>query len=104
MHWIIAGDSNDLKLESILNLNSKLKQCVDGPTRMNPPAMLDPIITDLEIYYQAADFQNPLEVDSNKDGQDSDHKMVVMTPLNTTKQKLSRKRYNLGLIQIKITI
>ena len=52
LHWIICGDTNDLKLDSIPHLNANLKQVVLNPTRMNPPRILDPIITSLSSYYQ----------------------------------------------------
>ena len=51
LHWIICGDTNDLKLDSILHLNSKFKQVVRNPTRLNPPKILDPIITTLSGFY-----------------------------------------------------
>ena len=60
-HWIISGDTNELKLDSILHLDSKLKQCVDQPTRLNPDAMLDPIITDLHKFYQTPKMGCTLE-------------------------------------------
>ena len=52
LHWIICGDTNDLRLEPILMLSPNLKQCVQNFTRMNPPRILDPIITSLSSYYQ----------------------------------------------------
>ena len=42
LHFIIAGDTNDLKLDAILQLDPRMKQMVVGMTRMNPPRMLDP--------------------------------------------------------------
>jgi exonuclease III len=32
LHWIICGDTNDLKLDSILHLNKSFKQVVQNPT------------------------------------------------------------------------
>ena len=52
LHFIIAGDTNDLKLDNILNLSHNMKQLVMDVTRLNPPAMLDPIISTLGDYYQ----------------------------------------------------
>ena len=40
VYWIICGDMNDLKLDSILHLNSSFKQAVVTPTRLQPPARL----------------------------------------------------------------
>ena len=51
LHWILCGDTNDLKIQSILQLSSKLKQVVQHPTRLNPPKILDPIITTLSGFY-----------------------------------------------------
>ena len=47
LHFIMAGDTNDLNLNPILSLSPKLKQVVKVWTRHNPDAMLDPIITTL---------------------------------------------------------
>ena len=47
LHWMICGDTNDLRLDPILMLNPSMKQVVQGFTRMNPPRLLDPIITTL---------------------------------------------------------
>ena len=80
LHWILSGDTNDLKLDSILMLNSKMCQAVQSPTRLNPPRILDPIITTLSDFYQMPDCLSPLEADENK-GVASDHLMVVMKPL-----------------------
>ena len=61
LHWLICGDTNDLKLDPILHLNANLKQVVLNPTRMNPPRILDPIITSLSSYYQTPECLPPLE-------------------------------------------
>ena len=47
LFWIIAGDTNDLKLDSILHLSPSFKSVVSKPTRLNPDRILDNIITDL---------------------------------------------------------
>ena len=52
LYFIIAGDTNDLKLDAILNLSPNMKQVVSQFTRFNPSAMLDPILTTLSKYYQ----------------------------------------------------
>ena len=36
LYWVLAGDTNDLKLGPILRLNSNLKSVVKKPTRLNP--------------------------------------------------------------------
>ena len=50
LHFIIAGDSNDLNLDPILNLSQNFQQIVHDWTRLDPPALLDPIITTLHCY------------------------------------------------------
>ena len=83
LSWILCGDTNELRLDPILHLSPKFRQCVDQPTRYNPPAILDPIITDLHTFYQTPVCEDPLQVDQDKVGSDSDHLMVTMTPLST---------------------
>ena len=49
LHFILAGDTNELKLDSIINLSPNLKQMVNSPTRGT--TILDPIITTLSKFY-----------------------------------------------------
>ena len=66
LYFLLAGDTNDLKLDSILNLSPNFKQLVDSPTRMNPPRILDPIITTLSVFYQKPICLPPLDPDPDK--------------------------------------
>ena len=84
LHFILAGDTNELKLDSILHLNPRMQQLVQGPTRMNPPRMLDPILTTLGCYYQSPVILPPLGSDPDKEGRPSDHWIPVMRPINQT--------------------
>ena len=52
LEFVIAGDTNDLNLDPILNLSPRFHQIVKDWTRMDPPALLDPILTTLSKYYQ----------------------------------------------------
>ena len=90
LHFILAGDSNDLKLGNITNLCSSMKQLVSGFTRMNPPAMLDPIISTLGAYYQLPICLPPLDPDPDSNGSPSDHLIVKMIPVNTVNNKPAR--------------
>ena len=81
LHWILAGDTNEMKLDSILHLNSKFRQVVQDPTRLDPPKILDPILTTLADFYQKPVCLAPLQADPNA-GVASDHMMVVMEPMN----------------------
>ena len=83
LHWIIAGDFNELKIKSILDISPNFKQVVNQPTRFNPPAILDKIITTLHAYYQPPEIQPPLENDPDKNGKPSDHRIVSMSSIST---------------------
>ena len=90
LHFIIAGDSNDMKLDSILQLSPNMIQVVKDYTRMNPPAILDPIITTLANFYQTPECLQPLGPDCDSLGVESDHKIVLMKPINSTEKTCSR--------------
>ena len=84
--WIIAGDTNNLKLGPILTLNSKLKSVVKKPTRMNQKnpqksSILDNIITDLHKWYQEPKCLPAIAADPGK-GKPSDHLTVLYLPIN----------------------
>ena len=92
LHFIIAGDTNDLKLDSILQLSSSIKQVVTDVTRLNPPRILDPILTTLASYYQKPKILPPLDQDPDKNGKPSDHKIVQMKPISTLENKPARTK------------
>ena len=81
LHFIMAGDTNDLRLDPILNLSPQLIQVVNTPTRNG--AILDPIITTLSKFYQSPVCLPPLDPDPDKTGAPSDHKIVFMEPINS---------------------
>ena len=89
-HFILAGDKNDLKLENILNLSKDFKQVVMDFTRLNPPAMLDPVITTLAGYYQVPVCLPPLDPDPDTNGSPADHLIVVMRPIDNINSQPSR--------------
>ena len=72
LHFIIAGDTNDLNLAPILTLSPNLSQIVDKPTRKDPvtgvEAVLDPIITSLASYYNKPQCLKPLDPDPESNG------------------------------------
>ena len=53
----MAGDTDRMKLDTILVLDPKMKQIVQTPTQLNPDAILDPILMTLSTYYQSAFFR-----------------------------------------------
>ena len=90
LHFILAGDTNDLKLGNIINLTSNMKQLVSGVTRLNPPAMLDPVMSTLGRFYQQPVCLPPLNPDPDSCGRLSDHFIVLMKPINALNNKSSR--------------
>ena len=86
IHFCIAGDTNELNLNPILSLSPKLVQVVRKPTRVDPitgnESILDPIITTLSQYHQEPLCLEPLQSDPEKNGTKSDHKIVLMIPIN----------------------
>ena len=92
LFFILAGDTNELKLDSILNLSPNLKQLVSSPTRLDPERILDPIITDLSKYYQIPVVLPPLDNDPDKDGSPSDHLMPFMEPINSFNNNPARRK------------
>ena len=90
LHFIISGDTNHLQLEPILSLSPTIRQIVTDFTRSNPPAILDTVITTLGNYYQIPVCLEPLGCDPDKKGKASDHKIVVVRPINALNNKSSR--------------
>ena len=88
LHWIQAGDTNKLKLDTTLNLDPNMKQIVQNPTRLNPDEILDPIITTLSKYYKLPVCLPPLDADDHQTK--SDHLTVVAEPLSTVSNKPAR--------------
>ena len=85
LYFLISGDCNDLRIDPILGLCPQFKQIVDKPTRGN--AILDPVITDLHSFYQNPLIEAPLQSDT-ENGEESDHKMVLVKPLNNIENKI----------------
>ena len=90
LFFLICGDRNELSTQQILNLSPGMKQCVENPTRLNPPQVLDVIVTNLHKYYQSPVIMDPLESDPDKPGVASDHMMVVMSPIGSLNDKKTR--------------
>ena len=82
LHFCIAGDTNKLNLSPILNLSPSLQQVVKVPTRLNPDAILDKIITTMSKFYCPPVTKPPLQNDGKK-GAPSDHLVVLMYPVSS---------------------
>ena len=97
LHVIIAGDTNELNLNPILNLSPSLKQIVKNPTRIDPVTgvekLLDPVIMTLGSYYQKPQCLPPLDSDPDSNGKPSDHRIVLVRPIcaiNNRSQRSTR--------------
>ena len=89
-YCILAGDTNDMKLDAILNLSPNLKSVVTKPTRLNPDRILDNIITDMSKWYQVPECLPPLDADHGSGGKPSDHQIVVWQPVSVLNNKPAR--------------
>ena len=89
--FIISGDINRLNLKPILDLSPDLRQVVGIPTRKNPDAILDVIITDIPELYQSPFSLPPLDNDSEQSGTHSDHLTIVMKPINSVDPGLQKR-------------
>ena len=78
LHFVIGGDTNDLKLDLILSVSSNLVQVVQKWTRT------------LANFYQEALCLDPLDPDPDKNGVKSDHRVVLIRPINIINNKSTR--------------
>ena len=90
LEFILAGDANHLKLNSILNLNPRFCQIVKDYTRLDPPALLDPVLTTMSNYYQVPKFLPPLDPDEVT-GKKSDHLIVMVEPISEINNSCGRE-------------
>ena len=67
-----------------------MRQLVNGITRLDPPKMLDPILTTLGPYYQIPEILPPLSADPDTNGRPSDHLIPLMRPINQIENRCSR--------------
>ena len=67
-----------------------MQQMVNGVTRLDPPRMLDPIITTLGSFYQEPKILPPLDADAGTRGRPSDHFIPLMRPISELENRCSR--------------
>ena len=84
--FLMVGDVNKLNLRPILNMSPDLKQVVKVPTRNNPDAILDVIVTNMAALYDDPYTLSPLDKDDDQSGEASDHNIVIMKPLSNSSQ------------------
>ena len=90
IHFCIGGDFNKVDISDILESYGALKQIISIPTHKS--ATLEIILTDLHSLYHPPTTLSPLQADSNKKGQNSDHDVVVFAPNSNAQYRVSRKR------------
>ena len=90
LEFVIAGDTNDLNLDPILSLSPRFQQIVKDWTRMDPPALLDPILTTMSSLYQVPECLEPLDADPEKGGKKADHRVVIARAINILNNKSGR--------------
>ena len=90
--FILCADSNRLDLSPIIDSSADLCQVVKVPTRLNPPATLDTIVTSLSKYYEEPVTKPPIMNDSSSSGTPSDHLIVLWKPISNNCE-LSQRVY-----------
>ena len=92
LHFAVCGDMNRLNINPILSLSPALKQLITVPTRKNPDATLENIISTLEYFYISPYTITPLENDEDKSGKPSDHLPVVFKPMSCNETRRLKYR------------
>ena len=80
LKFLIGGDLNRINIDKILNSYGSLNQIITVPTRKSES--LEKVITDLQTYFHPPKTHEPIEVDEDKEGENSDHNIVLLTPVN----------------------
>ena len=70
-----------MNIKPILHLSPTLNQLISVPTRKNPDAILENIISTQGYLYFPAFTISPLDNDQNKNGKPSDNLPVVFYPI-----------------------
>ena len=90
VRFLVGGDFNRTDISDILDSYGALRQIISVPTRKS--AILEIILTDLQMLFHPPTTLPPLQVDSDKKGKDGDHEIVVLAPLSNIQYKTERKK------------
>ena len=90
LKFLLGGDLNRLNITRILDSYSALKQVVAVPTRKTET--LEVLLTDMPTLFHPPTTLDPLQVDEDKQGSDSDHLMVIFAPILNQKYKVVRQK------------
>ena len=97
--FVIGGDTNKTDYSNVIDSYGALKQYVTVGTRNK--ATLEIILSDLFHLYHAPTTLNPLQVDENKTGSDSNRKIFVFAPKSNLNFKLERNKISIKINQYK---
>ena len=90
VNFPIGGDFNRVEISDILDSYGALKSIISVPTRKT--ATLEIILTDLHTLFHPPTTLPPIQVDTDKQGKDSDHDIVVLAPVNNGQYEIQRKK------------
>ena len=90
VNFLFGGDFNRLNINSILDSYCALKQCVTVPTRKE--AILEIVLSDMSHLYHPPTTLPPLQADSDKNGADSDHNIVIFAPNSNSNHQVRRTK------------
>ena len=90
VNFLFGGDFNRLNINSILDSYCALKQCVTVPTRKE--AILEIVLSDMSHLYHPPTTLPPLQADSDKNGADSDHNIVIFAPNSNSNYQVRRTK------------
>ena len=91
VNFLICGDFNRVDTTDILDSYGALHSILSVPTRKS--ATLEVVLTDLHTLFHPPNTLPPLEVDTDKQGHDSDHNIVVFAPkMNKNYHKTLNKK------------
>ena len=95
IYFWISGDFNKFPYDDILDCLGSLQSIQKEPTRKGE--VLDLIITDLHTQYLPCLTLPPLDVDENKKGVASDHRILIFPPASNKQSVIKREKKTLKI-------
>ena len=86
---VLSGDMNLMDLDTILTMDSSLRQIVTVPTRKDK--ILDVVVTNLGEFYEVPIALPPLQPDDPRHGKPSDHQGVLVSPIPQVVSKATHR-------------
>ena len=91
LKFLLGGDLNRINIDKILESYGALNQIITVPTRNLET--LEKVITDLQSFFHPPTSHLPLEVDEDKDGQNSDRNVLLLLPVNIPVNESKRENH-----------